>query len=126
MQSIILIGDNSLNLSTIKKYYMNNCIKSYDVGNTRYVMEFEDGYLAFNYILDIRNSYTEEELSVIPYEEISFISIEYRDINLVKQYFIETFPLLENIWIDDDCNEICTLKQFVDKIKNDPEWDWRS
>jgi hypothetical protein len=55
----------------------------------------------------------------------NFYALNYYDIDFVK--LILTYLDYEETWINNDFEDInYTLKEFVEKVKKYPKWDWRT
>ena len=95
-----------------------------------YSVADENGYVIFQQSADITaelmNEYEEEELIDIPItlNEMNFILVSYKSISLLKKVFLVE-PWNQNIWIDNDHGLILSLKEFIKKISEDSNWDWR-
>ena len=83
MKWIILITDKNIDLEIIKKTHHSDCIKTYDSVNGRYVVEYEEGYVFYDFNNKIKDEYEEDELSSIPYKEPHFIMLTYSSIGIL-------------------------------------------
>ena len=131
MQSIILIGKKDFGLEDIKESFQHGSIKTWDnLEEGEYSVADENGYVIFQQSADITaelmNEYEEEELIDIPItlNEMNFILVSYKSISLLKKVFLVE-PWNQNIWIDNDHGLILSLKEFIKKISEDSNWDWR-
>lgn len=84
------------------------------------------GFVEISKLNSLLDSYDEEELSLIPIpvSELSFYQIKFDLIDLVKNILSSCFHD-EDVFIDDDFNDIVTGIKFKQLIECNPCWDWR-
>ncbi|WP_028777489.1 hypothetical protein [Shimazuella kribbensis] len=131
MQSIILIGDKDFGLKDIKKLSHSGSIKTWDDPEEReYTVKYENGYIWYQQsaaiTAELMNEYEEGELIDIPIRlnQMNFILVAYKPIQILKKVFLDE-SWNKNIWIDNNHGLILSVEEFMEKIREKPDWDWR-
>ena len=124
MQWIILIGDDNLSLETFEKMEYPNIKDVVMVEDTekRIVVDYEDGYVFFDYVPEIINDYEEDDLEqlikIVPFKMPHFIMLTYSSKEILGKILRqENFP--KNLYVDDDYGAIVLVGEFVDALN---EW----
>lgn len=112
MQSIILIGDEGFNIDSIIQVKHNNSINEYTLNTGRYVVEFEDGHVYYDYDKNLINDYDEYELNKIPFISPNFICMTYTSEERLKN-ILQQNNFLKGIYIDNDYGLIIPIEEFV-------------
>ncbi|MGL5149023.1 MAG: hypothetical protein ACRC7N_00415 [Clostridium sp.] len=115
MKSIILIGDDSLELSKIQKLELDGCINCNEIFENSLGIELKSGRLYLDYSNDIGLDYEEEELCTIKVKEPKFISIEYSTIDSLK-ILLKALVNYENLLVDDDKGNIIDIRTYLQSI----------
>lgn len=123
MQGVILITTPE-QWQQLRLHQSPLATRSYDVGPNRHVIEFSEGYVAYNKDNDLAREYEPEELALLPPGERLFVLVEYTSPRLLRQVVLEA-PLGDESWIDDDNNGPVPLRDFRGHLHDDPDWDWR-
>lgn len=114
MKSIILIGDDSLELSEIQQVELEGCINCSEIFEHSLGIELKSGRLYLDYSNDIGLDY-EEELNTIKIEEPKFISIEYSTIDALK-ILLQGLGNCTKLLVDDDKGNIIDIRTYLQGI----------
>lgn len=112
MRWLILIGDNSFSLNTIKSVKHEGCIARYDVKQIegRYCVDYGKDHIFYDYNRNIEEF--EEDFTKVPYISPHFITMIYTSEERVKQVLrLESFP--KNIYIDNDHGIVLPIGKFI-------------
>lgn len=115
MQSIILIGNEDFSINSIIQIKHTCSINEYAVNTGRYVIEFEDGHIYYDYDDSLIDEYDKDELDKIPFVSPRFIIMTYTSEELMKRIFFQD-NFLKGIYIDDDHGNIFPIKEFVGEL----------
>lgn len=115
MQSIILIGNEKFSIDNVTQINHNNSINEYFVNEGRYVIEFKDGHIYYDYDESLINDYDEYELRKIPFIGLRFILMTYSSEELMKRIFLQD-NFLRDIYVDDDHGSITHIDDFIKRI----------
>ena len=111
MQYIILIGDESLTLDSVKN--INHCDSSdtYDVpsARARYWVSFGEDYVYYDFDYDV-DGY--EGLLKVPYKNPKSITMVYNSKERVKQV-LKQDNFLKGIYVDDDADNILPIEDYI-------------
>ena len=114
MQWLILIGDESFDLDTIKSIKHYGCVKCYDVPEIegRYCVDFGEDHIFYDYDENIDEF--EDDLIKIPFLTPHFVTMIYTSKNRVKSVLKQdNFPA--NIYVDNDYGMILPLEKFIQR-----------
>ena len=125
MQGVIIIGSGGEEWKCIRTHAVSGCTARYDIGNSRHVLEFPNGYLACNLEPALANEYEKEELEGLPFQSPLFIAVEYSTPDILRHAVREGLFHME-AWIDDDHHPPMPLAQFWERLAVNPSWDWRA
>ena len=117
MQYIILIGDQSFNLDSVKnvKHGDARC----HIDESRSSVDFGEDYIIYNFVADFINEYTKKERRKIPFGNPNFIIMAYKSIDRVRQVLKQNdFP--KGIYVDDDSLKlnIQPIEDFIKSLDN--------
>ncbi|TCS94299.1 hypothetical protein [Hazenella coriacea] len=112
MHSIILIGDENFGIESVTQVSHAGNVKGYMLNKTRYVVEFEDGHIYYDFIADIIDEYDEEELLQIPFASPHFITMTYTSETLMMRTLLQN-DFLRGIYIDNDHGMIIPIEEFI-------------
>lgn len=115
MKSIILVGDNSLELSKIQQLELDGCIDCSQIFEHSLGIELKSGRLYLDYSNDIGLDYEEEELNTIKIEDPKFILIEYSTIDALK-ILLQGLVNYRNLLVDDDKGSIVDIRTYLQSI----------
>ena len=112
MQWLILIGDDSFSLNSVKSIEYKEAKNQYDVPgvNGRFCVDFGTDHIFYD---DIQNAdeFLEESFD-IPYKNPHFITMTYTSKERVRSILQqEDFP--DKIYIDNDYGLIMPIKEFI-------------
>ena len=115
MNWIILLGDKDFDFEAIKNIKHNGCLKTseckWETVYTYYV-EFEEGYIFYDYYEDDDYSDLEKDLQIVPFEHPTVTLMKYRSKSLVRKILLQSdFP--PNLYVDNDFGLIVPLKEFI-------------
>lgn len=112
MRWLILIGDDSFSINTLKSIKYNGCVECYDVTGVegRYCIDFGEDHIFYDYnqnTLEFSDVLTE-----IPFIKPNFITMIYTSKERVKKVLQQKdFP--NNIYIDNDYGLVLPIKEFI-------------
>lgn len=115
MQSIILIGTEKFSIDSIIQVKHTNSINEYLLKMGRYVVEFEDGHIYYDYDEGLINDYDKYEREKIPFISPHFISMTYTSEGLMKRILLQN-NFLKGIYVDDDHGMIIPIEEFIKKL----------
>ena len=122
MQYIILIGDESLTLDSVKNIKHHGSINSHDIPEiNRYWVNFEGDHIYYDFGGIDDYIYEEKDLLKIPFENPRFITMSYRSLERVKQV-LKQDNFLRGIYVDDDGDNILPIEDFIELL-DDPNYD---
>ena len=122
MQWIILIGDETLTLDSVKNIKHHGSISSHDITEIdRYWVNFEEDHIYYDFEESLIDEYEKEELAIIPFEKPNFIMMIYRSANRMKQV-LQQDNFLRGIYVDDTGGNILPIEDFM-KLLDDPNYD---
>ena len=122
-QSVVFITDGSMSIDKLKSKFephFEQCFSS----PSRVVLKSGGYYVAINADDDILEHYEPTELENIALKNPRFYLIEFNDFILLKKLL----PLVADdsrIWVDNDHGDILQGSLFVNRVKQQPTWDWR-
>ena len=112
MKWIILIGDETLTLESVKSIKHDDSVSCHDVSEGRFCIEFDTDHIFYDYFDDMIDQYTETELSKIPFHNPQFIMIVYRSGERVKK-IIQQNNFLRGVYVDNDAGVIVPIEEFI-------------
>ena len=123
MQWIILIGDETLTINSVKniKHYDSMSSHTVESANGRYWVNFEEDHVYYDFVESLIDEYEKEELAIIPFEKPNFIMMIYRSKERMKQV-LKQDNFLRGIYVDDDGGNILPIEDFI-KLLDDPNYD---
>ncbi|MCG8542538.1 MAG: hypothetical protein MJA82_21785 [Clostridia bacterium] len=114
MNSVILIGDDRLLLSSLEKISFKNCIGMNRINNSL-ALEFIEGRVYFDYNEDISKDYELYEIECIPINNPKFISLTYSSKSVLKKVLLQ-ISRFDNLIIDDDMGNIVSYNEYISQI----------
>ena len=114
MKWIIIIGDETLTLDTIRGIEHPGNVHCYDDEELprQYCVAYEQDYISYTYNNEIINDYEEPEREEIPFCNPHFIVMRYRCAERAKSVIShDSFP--KNVWIDNDYGLITPVDNFI-------------
>jgi len=115
---IVLITDKNIDLEYIKKINHSGCMNTYNSINERYVVEYKEGYIFYDYDNRIKDEYEEDELSNIPFKEPHFIMLTYSSIGILYRVINQSnYP--ENIYVDNTEGFLGQIKDYIDILSEE-------
>ncbi len=116
MESIILIGNDDFGIKSINKMNFKKSIKSYFSTDTRYVVEYEDGHVFFDFSSNFINDYEKIELAGIPFSKPNFVMLSSSDKKKIEETIKDNeFDI--NIFVDNDHGLIVNIQEYKKIIK---------
>lgn len=126
MQSVILVLSDASQRQLLRMIELKGASRAYDVDNFRRVIEFYDGYVAFN-AEDLVHEFDGEELARLPFSPALCVSAEFSNIGVIRRALLEVEnTALTDAWIDDDNGTLEPLGTFCLRLREQPNWDWRA
>jgi hypothetical protein len=125
VQGVVIIGTDEGEWTRIRTKAVSGAVARYDVGDSRHVLEFPDGYIAFNLEPSLADGYEEEELLGLPFETPIFVAAEYSAPTVLRRIVLEGL-FGADAWIDDDNHPPMSLAEFRERLAASPLWDWRA
>jgi hypothetical protein len=115
MQWIILIGDTDFNISSVRdiKHFGKN--HTIDLTPNRFVVDFGDGHVFYDYVEEIINDYETEDLKKIPFPHPQFVMMIYTSEDLMKNIVCQE-NFLKGIYVDDDHGSILPIEEFIKRF----------
>ena len=115
MQWIILIGDESLTLNSIKAVKHHGAIRCHDIPEMRdrYCVDYGDHHVFYDFDDRIINDYEEAELNKIPFAYPHFIMMVYHSKEQMKE-ILRQDNFLRGIYVDDDHGNIMPIEDFIE------------
>ncbi len=111
MEWVILIGSDDLDINSVRKIKHFGQNKVTDLSPNRFVVDYGDEHVFYEYVEDLINDYEEEELKAIPFDNPHFIIMTYTSEELMKKILSQD-NFLKDIYVDDDNGNILPIKQF--------------
>jgi len=114
MQYIILIGDETLTLDSIKSIDHCDSVNSYDVTelDNRHCVNFGSDHIFYDYEGSSTEDYEENDLKKIPFTKPNFIVMVYTSEERMKKV-IHQENFLRGIYIDNDFGVIAPIEEFI-------------
>jgi len=113
MKWIILIGDETLTLESIKAIHHYGSISRHDVSEDRYCVVYGEKDHIFYDFTDKIVGYEESDLNEIPYKNPHFIVMIYKSEERMKD-IIQQNNFLRDIYIDNDKDLIVPIEEFIE------------
>jgi hypothetical protein len=94
--------------------------------NEIYIEGSGGGFVDLSKCNSLADSFDDEELDKIGRikADLDFYQVNFDDIELLKEILITAFSV-DDIYIDDDFNDIVSGKVFKEIVLKNPGWDWR-
>lgn len=126
MNSVVIIIPSDFNIENVLKELKNEIKVSTNEYN-QLILEELDKHAFLNQDDNIKRDYEDKELNDIAkiMRNPSFYLFEFNDFDFGKQILL-TISNNSSFAIDDDFGNIYRGTQFYEKLKANPNWDWRS
>jgi len=114
MLYIILVGDVTFTLDSIKAVQHYGSISSYDIVGVegRYCIDYGEDHIFYDYDNDIIYDYEESKLKNFPFNNPHFIMMTYRSEDRMKEVLCHNdFP--KGIYVDNGFGLIVTIEEFI-------------
>lgn len=111
MQWVILIGSDDLDINSVRKIKHLGENKITDLTPNRFVVDYGDEHIFYEYAENLINNYEKEELKTIPFDNPHFIIMTYTSEELMKK-ILHQDDFLKGIYVDDDNGNIVPIEQF--------------
>lgn len=116
MQWIILIGNESLTIDTLKRITYSGCRQVTQLENSRLVVDYGSDHIFYDFMDKLIDDYTEEELRLIPFKNPNFIMMTFTaKERLIQVLRLGNFPA--DLYIDDDQGHIMELRKYVESVE---------
>jgi hypothetical protein len=114
MQYIILIGDETLTLESIKSIDHYGSIGSHDVPEigARYCVDYGKDHIFYDYD-DIIDDYEESDLKKIPFKNPHFITMIYGSESRMRKVLCQN-NFLKEIYIDNGYDLVIPIEEFIE------------
>ena len=117
MKWVILIGDETLTLESIKVIKHDDSTSSYDVWEGRYCVDYgTQDHIFYDFFDDMVGQYSESELNKIPFNTPHFIMMVYKSEERMMAILSQE-NFLKGIYIDNDYGLIVPIEEFI-KLEN--------
>lgn len=112
---IVLIGDEKLDLSSIKSVKHNEAVQSYDVMGeiSRYCVDYGNDHIFYDDNSNIIDDYEESELEKIPFTNPHFIMMVYQSEERMKSV-LQQADFLRGILVDNDHGLIIPIEKYIE------------
>lgn len=111
MKWIILIGNDNLDINTLKNIDHFGSKKISILTPNRMVVDYGSEHIFYEYSEDVVNDYENEELELIPFGKLHFIIMTYKSEELMKSILRQN-NFLKDIYVDDNNGKILPIEQF--------------
>jgi len=112
MQWVILIGSDDLDINSVRKIKHFGENKVTDLSSNRFVIDYGDEHVFYEYAEDLINDYEKEELKAIPFDNPHFIIMTYTSEDLMKKILHQS-NFLKGIYVDNDYGLIVPIEEFI-------------
>ena len=112
MKWVILIGDKTLNLESVKAIQHHGSVKGSDVWEDRYCVDYGTDRICYDYFDDMISQYDESERNIIPFPDPRFIMMVYGSEDRMKE-IIQQDNFLRGIYVDNDFGLIGPIEEFI-------------
>ena len=112
MKYIILIGDETFTLDSIKAIHHYDSVRNYDVDETRYCVEYSTEHIFYDFHPDIISYYEEFELLRIPFDNPNFITMVYKTEFRMRE-ILQQDNFIRNFYVDNDFDLIVPVEEFI-------------
>lgn len=142
-QSIRIACHKSIGLFEIKKllvnFYKNSDIRIFELEDEFQIQgDIDSWYITMTQVIDLRdiaiedfkeiNGSTDEFKAKV--EDYIFYYVRYNNFDIMKKMIKELLlnlkTLIDDFWLDNDYGVLIKRKDFLSRIENDEEWDWRT
>ncbi|MDG0791441.1 hypothetical protein OMP38_11610 [Cohnella ginsengisoli] len=117
MQWIILIGDESLDLTSIHKikHFGVNTVSS--ILDNRFAVDYGKEHIIYDFSESIINDYKLEDIKKIPFQNPRFIMMIYTSEELMKKVLSQD-NFIRGIYVDDDHGQIMPIEEYLLTLLN--------
>ena len=112
MKYIILLGDETLTLESIKAINHYGSIRSYDVNKTRYCVVYDTEHIFYDYGHVSNYDYDEYELIKIPFDNICSITMVYKT-EARMRIILQQDNFLKGVYVDNDFKLIVPIEEYI-------------
>lgn len=112
MSWIVLIGDESLNIDSLKKINHYGCKGTYILPSKRCAIAYNDDYIYYDSADDLLHYYDKNESGSIPFNNPRFILMSYSSSNILKKVLSQD-NFLKGVYIDNNKGDIVPLEKFI-------------
>ena len=110
MQYIILIGDESLTLDSIRNIKHYDSTSSHDVDIDRYWVNFGEEHVWYDFNGDDNDK---DVLKTVPFKKPKSITMVYNEKERMRQV-LKQDNFLRGIYVDDDAGNIIPVEEFIE------------
>lgn len=111
MRWVILIGSGDFDINSVRKIKHFGDNKVTELSPNRFVVDYGNEHVFYEYAEDIINDYEKEDLNVLPFDNPHFIIMTYTSEELMKK-ILHQDNFLKDIFVDDDNGNIVPIEQF--------------
>ncbi|MBQ9907320.1 MAG: hypothetical protein IJM46_11170 [Oscillospiraceae bacterium] len=113
MKYISILGDRNLTLASIQKMNHTGAVRTYNVSDDRFCVEYPDGHLFFDF--DTELSDWQNELEKLPFKVEAAITLVYQNAANVRHVLTQPdFP--QDVYVDNDFGVLLPLKDYIEAV----------
>ena len=110
MKWISIIGDGNLTLANIQTMQNTDAVRTYNVSDDRFCVEYPDGHLFFDINTDLSD--WQDELEKLPFKAAAVITLVYQNAANVRHVLTQlAFP--KNVYVDNDFGVLLPLQEYI-------------
>lgn len=113
MKYISILGDRNLTLASIQKMNHTGAVRTYNVSDDRFCVEYPDGHLFFDYSTDLSD--WQDELKTLPFQAAAVITLVYQNAANARHVLTQPdFP--KDVYVDNDFGVLLPLKDYIEAV----------
>jgi len=112
MSWIVLIGDENLNIDSIKRINHYGCRNTYTLQSKRCAIEYNKDYIHYDLVDNLLNYYDKNESTNIPFSNPHFILMSSSSKDIIKKVLRQD-NFLKGVYVDPDDGDIVPIEKFI-------------
>ncbi len=112
MSWIVLIGDENLNIDSIKKIKHYGCNNCYTLPSKRCAIEYKKDYIYYDFVDNLLDYYNENESENIPFSNPHFILMSSSSNDMLKKVLRQD-NFLKGVYVDTNDGDIVPIETFI-------------